>query len=285
MKKELDERMMDLLADQALFGLSEEELRELERFGSSDESLSEAQSLELAAAQISTIGIQKDAEMPEHLFKKILADSQYHVAAEQNVFTAPRGTVLTTSTTTGGGISSWLGWAVAAAACVALAANIFTTRQSSIDIAGDPKPTPTPAVEEKLTPAQLRQRLIDTEQALARADWTKGNFKESEAISGDVVWSDAKQTGYVRVSGLPVNDKTKVQYQLWIFEEAGLEKYPKDGGVFDVNENGEVVIPIDAKIAVKNPKAFAITLEKQGGVVVSERGQIAGLAPVKQSQS
>jgi anti-sigma-K factor RskA len=283
MKKELDERMMDLLCDRALFGLSDEELRELEMFEKSADGGMEAHSLELTAAKLGLIGIDQSAEIPSHLFEKIVADSRRHVAAEENVFTAPRGTVLTEAPA-GGGLWNWLGWAVAAAACVALAVNIYTTRQDTGLVAGD-KPTPTPAIEEKLTPAQLRQRLIDTEQTLARGDWSKGNFKESEAISGDVVWSDAKQTGYLRVSGLPVNDKTKAQYQLWIFEDGALEKFPKDGGVFDVNENGEVIIPIDAKIAVKNPKAFAITLEKPGGVVVSERGQIAGLAPVKPSQT
>ena len=276
--------MMDLLCDQALFGLSGEELRELEMFEKNADGDMEAHSLELTAAKLGLIGVDQRAEMPSHLFEKIVADSRRHVAAEENVFTAPRGTVLTEATS-GGGIINWLGWAVAAAACIALAVNIFTTRQGTGEVVSGPKATPT--VEEKLTPAQMRQRLIDQEQSLARADWTKGNFKESEGISGDVVWSDAKQAGYLRVSGLPVNDKAKVQYQLWIFEDAALEKFPKDGGVFDVNENGEVIIPIDAKIAVKNPKAFAITLEKPGGVVVSERGpsQIAGLAPVKPSQT
>jgi anti-sigma-K factor RskA len=284
MKKELDERMMDLLADQALFGLSEEELRELERFGSNDDSLNAAQSLELTAAQISTIGIEKDAEMPEHLFKKILADSKHLVAAEQNVFTAPRRRI-GSETASSGSAWSWLAWAIAAAACVALAVNVFTTRQANIDVAGGTKPTPTPAIEEKLTPAQMRQRLIDTEQALARAEWTKGSVKETEGISGDVVWSDAKQAGYMRISGLPVNDKTKQTYQLWIFDETQSEKTPIDGGVFDVSETGEVIIPIDAKLNAKNPKAFAITIEKPGGVVVSERKQVVGLATVKPSQT
>jgi phosphotransferase system IIA component len=43
-----------------------------------------------------------------------------------------------------------------------------------------------------------------------------------------------------------------------------------DGGVFDIQaSNGEVIIPINAKLAVNKPTAFAITLEKTGGVVVS----------------
>ena len=53
-----------------------------------------------------------------------------------------------------------------------------------------------------------------------------------------------------------------------------LEPHPVDGGVFDVTRNGEVIIPIDAKIAVSNPTAFAITVEKPGGVVVSDRSRI-----------
>lgn len=283
MKKELDERMMDLLADQALVGLSQEELRELETLEKNADSDMEAHSLELAAAQISTIGIEKDAEMPEHLFKKIVDDSKHHVAAEQNVFTAPRRSIGAESAVSGSAWS-WLGWAVAAVACVALAVNVFTTRQDGRDVVGGPTPTPTPVVE-KLTPAQMRQRLIDTEQALARAEWGKGNVKESESISGDVVWSDAKQAGYLRVSGLPANDKTKQTYQVWIFDETQSEKTPIDGGIFDVTETGEVIIPIDAKLNAKNPKAFAITIEKPGGVVVSTRDKVAGLAPVKSSQT
>ena len=39
---------------------------------------------------------------------------------------------------------------------------------------------------------------------------------------------------------------------------------------FDVGPGGEVVIPIDAKLRVGRPTAFAITLEKAGGVVVSD---------------
>ena len=46
--------------------------------------------------------------------------------------------------------------------------------------------------------------------------------------------------------------------------------------MFDVTPNarGEVIIPIEAKLAVAKPKLFAITVEKPGGVVVSKRERI-----------
>ena len=100
-------------------------------------------------------------------------------------------------------------------------------------------------------------------------------------VSGELVWSDAKQAGFMRFRGLPVNDAAKEQYQLWIFENAKLEEHPKDGGVFDITAEGDVIIPIDAKLATKDPKVFAITVERPGGVVVSDRKKIAALAKVE----
>jgi len=113
------------------------------------------------------------------------------------------------------------------------------------------------------------------------AQWGKGNVKEMEAVSGDVVWSDQKQSGYMRLKGLARNDVSKETYQLWIFDESQDAKTPIDGGTFDVNADGEVIIPIDAKLKARNPSAFAITIEKPGGVVVSDRKRVAALAPVK----
>jgi anti-sigma-K factor RskA len=88
-------------------------------------------------------------------------------------------------------------------------------------------------------------------------------------VQGDVVWSTAAQEGYMRLAGRPVNDPSAEQYQLWIVDPAR-DSRPLDGGVLDVDaETGEVVIPIDAKLAILQPAAFALTLEQPGGVVVS----------------
>ena len=55
-------------------------------------------------------------------------------------------------------------------------------------------------------------------------------------------------------------------------------KTPVDGGTFDVNADGEVIIPINAKVKALNPQAFAITMEKPGGVMVSEQKEVAAIA-------
>ena len=77
----------------------------------------------------------------------------------------------------------------------------------------------------------------------------------------------------MRFRGLAPNDSSESQYQLWIFDptRADWEAKPVDGGVFDVPDTGEVVVPIDAKLAVAETALFAITIEVPGGVVVSER--------------
>jgi anti-sigma-K factor RskA len=70
------------------------------------------------------------------------------------------------------------------------------------------------------------------------------------------------------------------QYQLWIFDAERNEAYPVDGGVFDVpaKSDGDVVIKIDPRIPVSRATAFAITVERPGGVVVSSRERLPLLA-------
>lgn len=50
----------------------------------------------------------------------------------------------------------------------------------------------------------------------------------------DVVWSTRAQRGVMRLIGLKSNDARRWQYQLWIFDKTRDQRYPVDGGVFDV---------------------------------------------------
>ena len=102
----------------------------------------------------------------------------------------------------------------------------------------------------------------------------------ASGATGDVVWSTAEQRGYLRFVDLAVNDPAREQYQLWIFDVAQDERYPVDGGVFDVASSGEVVVAIDSKLAIQEATLFAITVEKPGGVVVSSRERLPLLAQV-----
>ncbi len=107
--------------------------------------------------------------------------------------------------------------------------------------------------------------------------WTQNTDKDAK---GKVVWSDSRQEGYMVFEGLDINDSKVNQYQLWIFEDLN-QKYPIDGGVFDISSTGKTVIPIDTRIPVDKVVRFAITVEEPGGVVVSERENIPILADVK----
>ena len=47
------------------------------------------------------------------------------------------------------------------------------------------------------------------------------------------------------------------------------------------NSSSEVIIPIDAKLKVSRPHMFAVTVEKPGGVVISEQERIVVLAKME----
>ena len=108
--------------------------------------------------------------------------------------------------------------------------------------------------------------------------WAPPEIEGYEQVTGDVVWNNELQQGFMRLSGLPTNVPTEAQYQLWIVDPS-CDQRPIDGGVFDVLESGEVIVPIDAKLIVNTPQAFAITLEQPGGVVVSDGPLLVVAAP------
>jgi anti-sigma-K factor RskA len=282
----MEEAILDLLCKDAVYGLSEDEQRELAQLEQSANSGMDSHSLELAAAAISMAGLEEFEPMPEHLQAKIMEDISLRMSSSdanaEKAFSPKRQPVIAESESRSS-IWNWLGWAVAGAASVALAFNIFSTQRQAPIVAGGP--TPTPTVSAKPSLEQLRSQLIAAGAQVIKAEWGKGNGKEIEQISGDVVWSDSKQEGYMRFRGLPKNDPGKETYQLWIFDETQDEKTPIDGGTFDVNSDGEVIVPIDAKLKAKNPKLFAVTIEKPGGVVVSKREKIAALAKTETTTS
>lgn len=284
MTEEQRDRFFDLLTNKAVYGLTEEEQRELDQF---DQEMVEMEfrSLEKTAAAISMVGLEVDEPLPTHLFNRIADDAEMHIGRSEAEAPWPPPETIAEDAQADRGTpwTAWLGWAVAAAACVALAVNIFIMRPSTTEVARvEPPPTQTPRIE---TPAEMRDELLRSGAALIRGDWAPGNVKDIKEITGDVVWSDEKQAGYMRFRGLPANDPEKETYQLWIFDETQDKATPIDGGTFDVSADGEIIIPIDAKLKAQSPELFAVTIEKPGGVVVSKREKIAALAKVETRSS
>lgn len=271
MNANMEEQLLDLLCKKAVHGLSPEESNELQRLEAAVASPADLYSLELTAAAIATTGVEPDDKLPDHLKADILAQADEYFAERKS---SPLIGIIEPNTTRSS-MLGWLGWAAAAAACIALAFNIWYTPRPDVVVIPPDDPPPV------LGPEQKRAQFVETSPDVVRAEWGKGNIPELAGLTGDVVWSDSKQEGYLRFRGLPKNDASTSTYQLWIFDETQDLKTPIDGGIFDVNADGEVVVPIDARLKARNPKAFAVTIEKPGGVVVSTRDRVVALAAVK----
>ncbi len=285
-----DEAMLDLLIKQVTEGLSPAEQRALDVMDTKMAS-TYLLDLELAAAAVTLAGTGSDQPLPDTLAARISRQAAEHFASESKVAnlaaaraTAAEKTRVEQSAQSAGprrvssaGAYGWL----AAAASLVLAIFGWQRSPSVAPVAAlIPPPVivapPTKAVTPP-TPAEERAAL------LAKSDTLKiplGATKDPAAagVTGDVVWDAASQRGYLHFAGLSPNDPAVHQYQIWIFDAGRDKRYPVDGGVFDVPANtSEVVIPIRAALMVHKPAAFAVTVEKPGGVVVSGREHVVAL--------
>jgi hypothetical protein len=170
--------------------------------------------------------------------------------------------------------SPWIGWCVAAS--LAFVCGWMWVSK--------PKDEGRPSVARISSPADADAWLASHPTAIQLA-W---NVKDQSLINGDIgedtgsiAWDTVSQTGFMRLNRLPVNDPAVQQYQLWIIDPER-DDAPIDGGVFDIVDSGESFIPIDARLKVLSPAGFAVTIEKPGGVVVSDQSRLPLLAMISQ---
>jgi len=165
------------------------------------------------------------------------------------------------------------GW-YAAAACLLLAIVGWWPRLGSIEHDANHDLSPSQAEAER-----GREDLLNSgSQHLGRWAWSHESGVEAD-VQGDVVWDGERQVGYLRLSGLAPNGETGRQYQLWIFDAARDDRFPVDGGVFDVPlDSPMITVPIRPTLMISQPVAFAVTFERAGGVVVSDRRHLMALA-------
>lgn len=265
------DRITELLADRALFGLDEAEQRELDELLIGAENL-DLESMDRAAATAQLAMLEQTESLPEHLHQRLVLQGQQAVGMSnptaESVVELPNFSAALPR-------RELIAWLVAAASV----AYAFVT------VTDDSPSSPQ-------SPAELRNELL----ALAKTDaatltqvaWSAGPDTAGENATGDVVWHNDRQQGVMRFSGLAANDPSEMQYQLWIFDGKQDDRYPIDGGVFDmptVKESAdgktEVFVKIDAKLPVVDPTMFAITIEKPGGVVVSSRKRLPLIAQVE----
>lgn len=218
----------------------------------------DAEAFDRLAGELAASLAASDASdsLPDGLFQGLLEDGEAFVGQRSR---APIDELARRRTWV-----AWSGWIAAAAAAVGW----FVALDRAT-------PVVQPAAEP--TVADVREGLVNRNADLLA--WTATEDPSAETASGDVVWSDVEQAGVMRIAGLEANDPTVSQYQLWIFDEARDERFPVDGGVFDIpGEGGDVLVPIRAAVPVTKATLFAVTVERPGGVVVSDRERIVLVA-------
>lgn len=275
-------RLEQLMVDNATQGLSPQDEAELNAALASDPSLrDEAEAYELAATAIE-LSLTKQAmeDLPAALREKLLtAASGAGPAAKRELklsdTPADKAAPASSFSFTDGRM---FGWYAAIAALVALALVLVGPYNSNSTSTGP---------DNGFADAQPTYDELLAEAKTVTASWSFNADPEAGAderfanCTGEVIWNAKAQAGYMKLAGLPVNDPTQEQYQLWIVDPAR-DAEPIDGGVFDITARGEIIVPIDAKLRSDSPAVFAITVEQPGGVVVSE-GPLQVVAAVEKS--
>lgn len=235
-----NERLLDLLADRAVFGLDgpeEEELAALLR----DRPAPDAEPLERLAAAVA-VATGPTAALPAELRSRLLGAARRFRHRDEP---APRR----------------IAPRLAAAVAVATAASVLLLLGRRHE---EPAAPAAAAAKVAPTPAAQREELLATVQDAVRLDCAAAADRAGEQRAfGDVVWSPSRQRGFLRIRGLPPNPQAESRYRVWIID--GDRGTPVSGGVFDVTAAVEdVVVPILPRGFVQGPTMFAVTLEQPG---------------------
>lgn len=240
---EIRDALLERAADIALFGgefALDETLRARE-LGIDLEH--ERMLLELAAAEVAADAAARDrVAAPARVVAKLHASAVAQSAPEPIRLPAPRA-------------QRWL-LAAAAGFAVGAAATVIVVQSAARD--GADRADPVAFIRDH--PRAVHWKWVGTEDPHVAG-----------AVGGEAYFDPATAEGLLEIEGLAANDPTREQYQLWIFDSERDERYPVDGGVFDVRSAGRTCIPVRARLPVTKPVGFAVTVEPPGGVVVSAR--------------
>lgn len=274
-----DPRLQELLAGHVLGDLDPSEQKELQDLAKAQgmdlESL-DFSSLDLAAASVAMAQAARESQpLPAHLRDQLLRAADQFIAGPQF---AERASGSKASKDAGLRIASASGVAVPSRTLKFLALTGWLAAAAAITLA---------VIFGRSTPrASSLDQFLSTTPDVVRAPWGDWDGPELAGVTGEVVWSNSRQAGFMRFKGLPPNDPTREQYQLWIVDERGLadatgQSARISGGVFSVGASGEVVVPIDPALKVGKAQLFALTIEKPGGTWVSDMKRRVVIAAVK----
>jgi len=148
---------------------------------------------------------------------------------------------------------AWIGWA--AAAVVTLVC-VWQSREYTV-LSHDNR-----TLSQQLAALKNENTLVGIR--IASLEGQIDQYKGSRAV---VIWDPVKSEGRIDLSNLPVVEAGK-DYQLWIVDPA--HKYPVSAGLIHRGADGKASVPFQPVDIIRDASAFAISVEKAGGVDVAE---------------
>jgi len=266
------ERLQDLLVLRAVEGLAAPEAQELDALALRSPGV-DTDAFDRVAAAVALAGLRVEP-MPDTVRARVKAGADAYFAARGDARLDPAPAEVTYLPARPKAATAWGGWFAAAAALVLAAVGWWQVDRMDRQMSGL-------VAQQAAAPRSAEQLLAELEgrPGTQVIPWTATEDPAAGGAGGAVVWNEGEQAGLMRFSGLAPNDPAVAQYQLWIFDAERDERFPVDGGVFDVPPGAEeVLVPIRARLPVGEAVLFAITVEPPGGVVVSSRERIALVA-------
>jgi anti-sigma-K factor RskA len=143
-------------------------------------------------------------------------------------------------------VASWIPWALAA--CLTIACILLAAERVRL---------------------QKQVALLESRDALSQMQIATLSSKLESAprATAVVLWDGERQRGILRGVHIPPNDPNQ-DYQLWVIDPE--RKLPVSGAVFGVERDGTMKISFKPEAPIASAKAFAISLERKGGVPKAE---------------
>ncbi|HMO12853.1 MAG TPA: anti-sigma factor [Pirellulaceae bacterium] len=285
MNSSKNDRLLELLVDQATMGLSDAEKVELGSLLNAL-GLDDDWSFDQVAAIID-LGVAEEEmnPLPSHIRNKVVDQARDYLAVEKSsqrhaaqiedrrplsniVEQQPTKSERTAPAVSNRELLAWL----ATAACLLLAAFAWFSRANG--------PSGRTPVVESATPLIKQVGELDFDEFLQRSnlmrvDLAPGPDQSAVAATATVYWDPQKKLGFIKIAGLRPNEASAEQYQLWIIDRVrGIEDRP-NAGVFDISEAGEVIFRFRSDLEIFDAQGFAVTVEKPGGINKSDLSRIA----------
>jgi len=270
------DRMLELLADQAIGGLDAAEQTELKSLLQANPTFDFA-ALDRTAAMLDIAASTDDIKpLPDHLRNRILAHDQLefdgfgklpHTAEPRNNIHWREVVVWMTA-------AAWLLLALFAwSRWPKTNAPLVPSPNQSVLVGKDsltPRPTYNDVVRPNARPTigQLREQLLGSAPDVLHLQLVSDNGGGvANNFGGDIVWSSGRQIGFLRLKGSTGDSSAQPrQYRLWIVSSDVSGNEIINGGIFPADRSsGELILPIQADQFVQQPKMFVVDVEPLGG--------------------